>query len=323
MPKTTHPRRGSMQYWPRKRAKHALARVRTWAVEHKAKPLGFIGYKAGMTHIQFEDNRPKSITKGDIIAFPSTIIECPPMVAVGAAFYAKFGTGVRKVGLVLADKLNKELPRRIQVPKKAAKKMDDISVFDDVRLLVHSQPILTGIGTKAPQMIEVAVGGNSKDEKVAYIKSILGKEIALTGVFDSGNQVDVHGISTGKGFQGTVKRFGVPIRQHKAEKTKRGIGTLGPWHPNRVQFTVPQPGKMGFHLRTEYNKQIMSIGQDPAQINFSGGIPHYGIVKNTYLLLKGSVIGPKKRAVLLTQSIRPNAKVIKEVPTLKYIHREA
>ena len=54
---------------------------------------------------------------------------------------------------------------------------------------------------------------------------MLGKEIKVEDVFESGVSVDVHGITKGKGFQGTVKRFGVPIRQHKAEKTKRGIGT--------------------------------------------------------------------------------------------------
>ena len=322
MPKVSHPKHGSMQYWPHRRCRYSLARIRTWSPESKAKLLGFIGYKVGMTHVIATDNRPKSLTKGEKIALAVTVLDCPPMMLVGAVFYTPSLDGWKKSSFIMAGKTAKELNRIIPLPKKTGKGLETVTSFEDVRLLVHSQPVLTGMGTKKPKLLEIALGG-SKEEKLNFVKNNLGKEISIKDVFDQGAQVDVHGITKGKGFQGTVKRYGVPIRQHKAEKTKRGIGTLGPWHPNRVQFTVPQPGKMGFHLRTEYNKQIMSIGQDPAQINFSGGIPHYGIVKNTYLLLKGSVIGPKKRAVLLTQSIRPNAKVIKEVPTLKYIHREA
>ena len=77
MTKAHKPRLGSMQFWPRKRARHSVARIRSWAESKKAKPQAFIGYKVGMTHLLVVDNRPKSITKGDKIASPVTIIECP------------------------------------------------------------------------------------------------------------------------------------------------------------------------------------------------------------------------------------------------------
>ncbi|MBI4983353.1 50S ribosomal protein L3, partial [Candidatus Woesearchaeota archaeon] len=78
-----HPRRGSLQFWPRKRSKHSLARIRSWIKEPKAKPVGFIGYKAGMNHLLVIDNRPKALTKGETIAVPATIIECPPLSVCG------------------------------------------------------------------------------------------------------------------------------------------------------------------------------------------------------------------------------------------------
>lgn len=318
MPRIRHPRRGSMQYWPRKRSKHSLARVRSWAQENKAKPLGFIGYKAGMAHLQVIDNRPKSLTKSEEIFCPTTIIDCPPMTVCGIVFYQQSLSGLRNISSVMAEKLPKELAKKIQLPKKSKKTFADVPNFVDLRLLVQSNPKLTPIGSKKPKLIEIALGG-SKEEKLQYAKEVLGKDITINNIFERGNQIDVHGISIGKGFQGTVKRFGVPIRQHKAEKTKRGIGTLGSWTPKRVEFTVAQPGKMGYHLRTEYNKQVLKIGENGREINPPGGFNRYGLVDNSYLLIKGSVVGPKKRALLLTPAVRPNLKITKEAPEITFI----
>src|SRR3989344_8757987 len=105
MPRSRHPRRGSMQFWPRKRSRHTLVRVRSWVADTKAKPLGFIGFKAGMTHLQVIDNRPKSPTKGEKVFVPSTIIECPPMTVAGIAFYQQTSVGMRKIASVMAEKL--------------------------------------------------------------------------------------------------------------------------------------------------------------------------------------------------------------------------
>src|SRR3989338_8928793 len=307
MPKVSHPRRGSMQFWPRKRSKHSLVRVRSWATESKPKILGFIGFKAGMTITFVDDNRAKSMTKGENIALPVTIIDCPPLSVCGVAFYRYS----RKIASFYAPKVNQNLSEKMPLAKKQPYSFEKVPEFDDLRLLVNSQPWLASTGTKKPKVMEIALGGN-KDSKLAFAKEKLGKEIAVTEVFETGQFVDLHAVTKGKGFQGTVKRFGVPIRQHKAEKTKRGIATLGPWHPNRIAFTVPQPGKMGFHLRTEYNKQILKLSDKGEEVNPAGGLLKYGLVKNPYLLIKGSVAGPKKRALVLTQALRPNKMVPKE-----------
>ena len=221
---------------------------------------------------------------------------------------------------ILSQKTKKDLKRKIPVPKKETKTIDDIKEFDDLKILVHSQPRLTPTGTKKPKVLEIALGG-SKDEKLAYAKEKLGQEIKIEEVFEPGNSVDPHGITIGKGFQGTVKRFGVMIKSHKAEKVKRGVGNLGAWTPKRVDYRVPQPGKMGYHLRTDYNKQILKISNQPDEINPKSGLPKYGLVKNSYLLLKGSVPGPRKRALVLLHSIRPNKRMMKDAPDVKYINK--
>lgn len=228
---------------------------------------------------------------------------------------------MKKFTSIFVEKPSKDLEKRIQLPKKAGKKFEEITGFDDLKLLVHSQPKLASIGVKKPKLMEIALGGK-KEEKIAYAKKVLDKEINVKDVVESGSFVDVKGITKGKGFQGTVKRYGVPIRQHKAEKTKRGIGNLGSWTPKRVQFTVAQSGKMGYHQRTEYNKQVMEVGEDSSRVNHKGGIVKYGEVKNPYLLIKGSVVGSKKRALFVNMAVRPDVKKNRDAPEVSYISQK-
>ena len=315
MGKSHHPRRGSMQFWPRKRAKVSLARIRSWKQENKPKLLGFIAYKATMSHLIVVDNRPKSLTKGEKISMAATVVDCPPMTIAGVSLYKKTESGLKKINSFFSEKVDKSLSRKLNLPKKKVQTANLLininpNDFDDLRILAYSKPPQS-VGAKKPKMLEFVLGGN-KESKLSYAKEILGRELQVLDVFEDGAVVDVHGITKGKGFQGTVKRYGVPIRHHKSEKTKRGIGTLGPWTPKRVQFTVPQPGKMGYHLRTEYNKQIIKIGSDGKSVSPQGGIYGYGVINNSYLLVKGSIMGPKKMAVVLTQAIRSNQKLGKE-----------
>jgi large subunit ribosomal protein L3 len=318
MVKAHQPRSGSMQYWPRKRAKRELARVNSWAKIKEAKPLGFIGYKAGMVHISFLDNRPKSMTKDEEISFPVTVIECPTMKVAGINFYEMDVYGLRLRSTVLSDSMDKELGRKISLPKNVKKKVEDVKDFDEIRLLVYTQPKLIKVLGKKPKIGEVALGGK-KEEQLKFAQEKLGKEISVEEVFKEGDLLDAHGVTKGKGFQGTVKRYGVSIRSHKSEKVKRGAANLGAWTPSRVSYRQPLPGKMGYHLRTDFNKWLMKIGKNGKEVTPKSGFPNYGIIKNDYVLIKGSLPGPRKRVITLTQATRPNRKVPKEAPQIKYI----
>jgi len=51
-----------------------------------------------------------------------------------------------------------------------------------------------------------------------------------------------------------------------------------------------------------------------------GGFPHYGIVKEDYVLIKGCCVGPKKRVVTLRQSlVKQTSRVALEQVSLKFI----
>ncbi len=323
MPKAHNPRHGSMQFWPRKRAKRPYARVRSWSNGKEAKLQGFAGYKAGMTHLLITDNRKTSLTKNEDIICPVTVIECPPLKISSARFYKKTIKGLVLQGEILAEKLDKELARKITLPKKVKKNFDDMKEFDDIRVSVFTQPKLTSIGKKKPEIFEVGLGG-SKEDKLNYVKENLGKEVDIADVLQEGEQIDIHAVTKGKGYQGPVKRFGVKIRFHKGEKTLRGPGSLGGWKgQGHFMYRIAHAGKMGYHTRTEYNKWLIKIGEKPEDINPKGGFINYGLVKNKYLIVKGSIAGNKNTIIRFNKAIRTNRKIPTQAPEIQYTSLES
>ena len=157
--------------------------------------------------------------------------------------------------------------------------------------------------------------------KYEYLKSILGKEIKISDVFQNGQFIDVSGITRGKGIEGPITRFGVKRKQHKSRKSVRALGTLGPISPAVVMYSVPRQGQRGFHQRTEYNKRILLVSSDGSSqttllaskpaINPQGGFKHFGLVTTDYIVVRGSIPGVPKRLVKMRQPIRnPTKKVI-------------
>jgi len=311
MGKAHAPRRGTLQFWHRVRSVRETARIRNWVISKDAKPLGFLGYKVGMCHAQVIDNRPKGMTKGEEISIPATVVECPPLKVIAAHFYKNQLGGLHTVSTVLSLPFDKELARALPVAKKT-QKIEDVKHFDDVRLLVATQPSKMGFGTKKPKVAEIALGG-TKDQKLKYAQEKLGKEITINEVFSAGNLTDIHAITKGKGFQGPVKRHGVMLRHHKSEKSRRA-NVRGAWGGPSM-WTAPHSGRLGYQQRVDYNKLVLKIGDHK---EFASDTFHkYGLVKNPFLLIKGSVAGSKKRVITFTQPMRPNKKVPKDAPVVK------
>ena len=316
MPNLRKPRKGSMQFWPRKRANRPYARIRSW-IDRKTENglLGFSGYKVGMTHIIVTDNRKNSKTKGQELSRPVTIIECPPIKVGGVRFYTTKGYGLAPAKDIVT-KFDKEAARKISIPKKTTEsELNTIKPeeYKDIRLLVYTQPKLTGRGNKKPELFEMGIAG-SLANKIAFANEHLGKEITVNQVFKEGQVLDIHAVTTGRGFQGPVKRFGIGLRQHKSEKVKRGPGSLGGWRSQaHVMYRVAHAGQTGYHQRIEYNKKIMKMSNEPKDINIKGGFERYGVVKNQYLLLDGSVAGPVKRIIRMTPAVRLSKRISTEI----------
>jgi large subunit ribosomal protein L3 len=310
------PRKGSLQFWPRKRASKAIPSV-NWkplvAKADKAGLAGFIGYKVGMMSAFVKDSTPDSMTKNKKISIPVTILEVPTMKIFSTRFY--------KNGKVMADVINdnvdKEMKKVVKLPKqpKAKTQIETIEKqgkFDDIRVIVYSQVKKTGI-KKTPNISEIALGG-SKEEKLAFVKEKLDKEISISDVFDKEQKiVDVRGVTTGRGTQGPVKRFGIQLRIRKTEKGIRHVGSIGPWHPARITFRVPMAGQTGLFNRIIYNNSIIDINKiSEKDINLAQGFKRYGKIKTDYIILRGCVQGPSKRQVLLTTPLRATKKQLKK-----------
>lgn len=312
---TVHkPRAGTLQFWPRKRAKRFLPSV-NWPALQKNKEirlLGSIGYKVGMARCLARDVTPDSMTKGKQIIFPITFIECPPMRIASIRFYRDSKVAF-DVAVSIPEKDVKFLKRVLKLPKatktteKIAEVESKINEFSDIRLLVYSVVRATTI-KKTPDVAEIALGG-SIEEKLKFIKAHLDKEIMVSEIFKKNDLVDIRGLTKGKGFVGPIKRFGFGLRSYKSEKGRRRPGTLGPWTPSRVTFKAPLAGQLGLFSRVVYNAKIIDEGKAGA-IKFE--FPHYGKIRSDYIFVKGSVQGPQKRQLLITTALRPTKKITKQ-----------
>jgi len=324
------PRHGSLAYLPRGRASHSNGRIRYWPeVEEGPVLLGFAGYKAGMSYVFMVEDRQRSPNFGKEIAYPVTVIDAPPMTICAVRAYSKDGNGLKTLTEAWAGSLPKDFERLKGVPKEAKleenlKKIEEnLDKIVEFRVLVATQPRLTGTPKKKPDLMEVKIGGNTIKEQFDYIGKILGKTVQIEEVFKEGQFIDAISVSKGKGWQGVVRRWHVAILQHKGNKTKRGIATLGAWGPARVLYTVPRSGQMGYHQRTEFNKRILKIGKDGDEVTPEGGFLRYGPVKNTYIVLRGSVAGPPKRLIRLRYASRPPKETSTSPPHVSYLSLES
>ena len=321
-----HSRRGSMAYYPRVRAKKIGADIRSWPeIEGNAKIQAFAGYKVGMTHIQMTDYRKTSVTAGKTIMAPVTVVEVPPLKVISVRYYEDGDNGLKIFAEKRADNIDKEVFKRIPEIKNKNSKEIELKDVSDVRLLVHTNPkLVPGIPSKTPEIFEIKVGGSTMEDRIKLAEEKLGKELYFTDFTSDGSFVDTISVTKGKGFQGVVKRFGVKLLPKKNRKHRRMIGTLGPWHPDWVRNTVPQAGQVGLHQRTLHNIRVVKYGkkEDINDINVKGGFLNYGLVKNDYVLLYGSVSGPAKRLIKLRDPARQKV-VNAEKVEITYISKES
>jgi large subunit ribosomal protein L3 len=295
-------------------------------VETGPRLLAFAGFKAGMNYSIALDNRQGSLTYGKEVVIPLTTLETPPMVACALRAYKKTYVGLQTLGEAWMEKPPKDFERIISVPEKFAteeslKKLEaSLDKVSDLRLVMATQPRLAKRSKKAPDLVEVKVGGGTIKERFEYAKKILGSEVKIADFTQEGQAVDAIGITKGKGIQGPVKRFGIRRKIHKARKTVRQVGSIGGWTPHYVMYSVPRAGQMGFHQRTEYNKLVMKIGNNGSEVTPKGGFLRYGVINSDYVMLKGSVPGPTNRLVLMRVSVRPPPEEKAPVPKIEYLH---
>ncbi len=329
--KTHAPRHGSLAYLPRHRARKPVARIRYWPkiIAETPKLLGFAGYKAGMTYVFSIEDRKRSPNFGKEVMKAATILETPPLVVCGVRTYTHDAYGLQQLTECWMTNPPAELERTLVLPEKfntevmLQKIMENQDRTTNVRAIVATQPSQANLAKKKPEIVEVEIGGGNIQQQIEYAKSLLGKTITAEEVFKSGQYTDIAAVTTGKGWQGPVKRWGVTILQAKGRKTKRGIATLGPWNPHHLMYSVARAGQMGYHQRIEYNKRILKIGKEGKEVNVKGGFIRYGNLKSSYIVIEGSVPGTEKRLIRLRTPARPPTTVAESPPQVTYVSQES
>ena len=320
-----------MAYSPRKRAPRPKPNVRAWPAEISLRLLGFVGYKAGMTHIFMVDDRKGVASQGQEICVPATVVDAPPLVVCAVRLCGATSNGFNTLTEVWASDLSKDLARVVKLSKEykqekaleTAEKLIKDGKVQEIRALAHTQPRLTGTSKKKPDLVEVQVGGGSSEERWNYAKDLLGKKVRMADLFKEGEYVDVIAITKGKGFKSPVQRWGTKIQPRKIQKARRHVGVIGPWTPSRIMFTVPMYGQAGYHQRTEFNKRILKLGDDGKEVTPAGDFLRYGPVKGDFALLSGSIPGPTKRMVFLRCPVRQTRVAPTGPPTVVQISVES
>ncbi|MEC9488440.1 MAG: 50S ribosomal protein L3 [Halanaerobium sp.] len=115
-----------------------------------------------------------------------------------------------------------------------------------------------------------------------------GQELKVDQVFAPGQLVDIAGTSRGKGFAGTVKRYGFnrgPMSH--GSHNHRAPGSIGATDAARVFKGQKLPGRMGGTRVTVQNLEVVQTDGD-----------------NNLLLVKGAIPGPKKGLVEIKEAIK-------------------
>merc|ERR1712010_207451 len=323
----------------------------------------FMGYKAGMSHIVREVDRPGSKVNKKEVVEAVTIIETPPLIAIGVVGYIQTPRGLRALKTVWAEHIGEEAKRRFyknwsQSKKKAFTKSctkwaDDLGKKEIekelaqmkkyctvIRLIVHTQMKILRRRQKKAHIMEIQLNGGSVADKVDFARNHFEKEVPVTAVFAKDEMIDVIGVTKGHGFKGVTSRWHTKKLPRKTHKGLRKVACIGAWHPSRIQFTVPRAGQKGFHHRTEINKKIYRIGLgihtkdgkvvknnaatefDPTEKTITpvGGFPHYGDVRNDFIMIRGAIVGPRKRVITLRKSLLTSfRRRLSEKITLKFI----
>ncbi|HZA43081.1 MAG TPA: 50S ribosomal protein L3 [Nitrososphaeraceae archaeon] len=310
--KYSAPRRGSVAYRPRARARSLEARVRNWAQSSEPKPVlgAFAGYKVGMLSVVTVDDRDRTPNFGKQLANPATLLATPPLTVVGIRGYRVDYSGRHALFDVGSRESIRDQKKKVQqgsLDKSMSKAEGYLSQVSHVYVLVSVSPKDAGLSQKKPYTFEIQLTGGNSQQNFDYAKSIIGKKLKVTDIFRTGQLIDVAAITRGKGVEGPITRFGVKKKQHKSRKSVRAVGTLGPISPAVVMFTVPRQGQRGFHQRIEYNKRILLIGntsEEGLDFNRKGGFKHFGTLNGDFIVVRGSIPGVPKRLIKLRMPIR-------------------
>merc|ERR1712174_61697 len=207
--KFSAPRHGSLKFLPKKRCTRPRGTPKSFPKDDASQPIhltAFIGFKAGMTHVVREAEKPGSAINKKEVVEPVTIIETPPLKVVGVTGYIDTPDGPRSIKTVWAAHLSDEVRRRYyknwfsskkKAFSKASKRWEtedgkqsidrDLAMLKKysktVRALCHTQMKGLSLRQKKAHLIEIQVNGGSIADKVDWCQEKFEKDVSVNTVF--------------------------------------------------------------------------------------------------------------------------------------------
>ncbi len=316
-----------MQFWNGRRARKRLPRVRGQIKTKDDNPAlsSMLAFKVGMVGVTLIENTKAAL---NVEAFKgATVLEVPDTEIYGLRLYKKDPKSKYIVAAEtiydskIAEKLNlKKVKNDTTSIENFKSKIKD---YYKVSLLLVAYPKSISADQNHIQKYESYVIGSSIESNFNFASALIGKKLQPEEIFKPGEFLDLASITKGKGWQGEIKRKGIRRQFHKATEKIRHVGTLGAFTPGKILYTVPRAGQMGYNYRTEKDKELLKIGDISVDnINPKSGFKNYGLIKNKYLLISGSIPGTAKREVRVRKSQIGKRKGIKEV-NLNYISSQS
>ena len=205
----------------------------------------------------------------DGVVTPATVIKAGPCVIVQAKTAQTDGYESVQVGLV------EEKPVRANKPQTGHFKKAGVPP------------------TRVRRELTVAKGAEAPKA---------GDQVLVNSVFNSGDRVDVIGVSRGKGFQGVMKRHnfrgGAATHGSMFHRAPGSIGASS--YPSRVVKGMRAPGRMGGDRVTVRNLKVLRVDAE-----------------NNLLLVEGSVPGGPNSIVVIRKAVAAKKIKVAQVEPVK------
>ncbi|KAG0782746.1 hypothetical protein G6F21_010939 [Rhizopus arrhizus] len=222
------PRHGHLGFGPRKRTRSHRGRVKAYPKDDAKKPVhltAFMGYKAGMTHIVRDLERPGSKMHKKEIVEAVTVIEAPAMVVVGVVGYVETPRGLRSLTTVWAEHLSEEAKRRFyknwyrskkkaftkyaqkyaEGAKDVTRELERIKKYCSVvRVIAHTQISKAKLHQRKAHIMEIQLNGGSVEQKVDWAREHFEKEVTVGSIFEQDEMIDIIATTKGHGFEGCL-----------------------------------------------------------------------------------------------------------------------
>ena len=126
-------------------------------------------------------------------------------------------------------------------------------------------------------------------------------EQVLASLFEVGDQVDVTGVSRGKGFQGVMKRHGFSGgKATHGSMHHRGPGSIGQSsYPSRVLKGMRGPGRMGADKVTVRNLNVIDVDAEKHTVIVTGAVPG---APGAYVIIRKAV-SLRRRASQVVENV--------------------